>query len=99
MFITELRWNIKVMSGIVKVVGIAPLQENSVVNNQVQTHMINKMVELLEQAEKLEGKPLSIQPNFPNNKNTIYILIAVFFHLSENLEEFIRQSKIILRQG
>ena len=99
MFAIKAGWEIEDYISVIKIVATSKLSNISIIDDYVQSVLINKIVELIYEAERFEGKALDVIPEIPKNNNTLILCVSISFNSHNNKESFKKQLEKILKQG
>lgn len=71
----------------------------SFLNDELQRQLICNMVDIIDCAEKFEGKPMDIPPATPQENDVLIVASTIIFNSYDNMNAFKKELPNILNQG
>lgn len=99
MFALSSRWIVERNMLVIKLMGIARINNVQYIDEQIKSQMISKILKAISEAEKYEGKVLDVVPTIPSEKKTLIVCCSIVFTNETKLTEFQQACPKILYQG
>ena len=99
MFALSSRWVLERNLLVIKLMGIARINNIKYIDEQIKSQMLSKILNAISEAEKYEGKVLDVVPTIPSEENSLVVCCSIIFTSETKLAEFQQACPKILYQG